>query len=527
LLEVILTREDANSESAVLIEWMVEDGQQVRKGLPVCIVETAKAAIEIVAPGEGRLVQLYQVGDEIELGKRVAVVAESDEELAAERERGKAEAPPKSKAPKRKATKAAIELAERHGIDIDAIDKKGFVTAEDVERLIEAEPSVAQASDTVLAGVSTDNVTLPECFGLDADAGRLEQEFLDALRSDPDRFRTLSSEEKCDAYRRHGASIGEGVTIGEGTLVVAPQIVLGNEVSIGAESSVSCDEVFAVGGLALFYPGLELACRRAFIGQNAYVGRNVKIGGGGRHDPWATFAVGDLAFIGEEAFINVCRPVLIGAEVFLTMRSIVVTHNIGHSILEGFENRFAAVVIEDRAQVGMGTVVYAGCRVGREAIVASGSYVVSDIAPGKLAIGVPARAVGPSNRKLTRQRQDELARRMVDELCERLELNGHDVSSLDEDGATAIELRLEGKTSIVLYTARLGGSYQPPAVDGEKVLLTLELDGEPPQGCAVLDLLERRVYGEGALVLDSVREFCRKHGIRFGGEPWRYRGGLI
>jgi hypothetical protein len=28
-------------------------------------------------------------------------------------------------------------------------------------------------------------------------------------------------------------------------------------------------------------------------------------------------------------------------------------------------------------------------------------------------------------------------------------------------------------------------------------------------------------------VLDSVREFCRKRGIRFEPGPWRYRGGLV
>ena len=128
----------------------------------------------------------------------------------------------------------------------------------------------------------------------------------------------------------------------------------------------------------------------------------MRVGGGGRRDPWATLAVGDLAFVGDEAFINPCRPVVIGREVFVTMRSMLVTHNIGHSVLEGFENRFAPIVLEDRAQVGLGTVVYAGCRLGREAIVASNSYVVSDIPAGQLAIGVPAKAVGVSARPVPR-----------------------------------------------------------------------------------------------------------------------------
>jgi acetyltransferase-like isoleucine patch superfamily enzyme len=532
MLEVILTREDANSESALLLEWMVSDGGEVKEGAPVCVVETTKAAIEIVSPGDGTIVHLYRVGDEIELGKRVAVVAESEEEVAAARaESGKepeATKKAKQKDGKTKATKAAVELAEQHGIDLAAIDKKGFVTAEDVERLIASEPAAAEKPDLVLAGLSTENVTLPESFGLDENAGRLEEEFLASLRSDPDSFRALSSEEKCDAYRRHGAIVGEGVTLGEGTIVVAPQIVLANDVTLGEESSVICDEIFAAGELVLAYPGLELDCRRAHIGPNAYIGRNVKIGGGGRHDPWATLSIGELAFVGEEAFVNVCRPVLIGAEVFLTMRSIVVTHNVGHSILEGFENRFAPVVIEDRAQVGMGTVVYAGCRIGREAIVASGSYVVSSIAPGKLAIGVPARAVGPSSKKLSRRRQDELARSMVEELRSRLELEGHELSPLEQaDGVTGFEVRVDGAASVVAYLERIAGDYEPPSSDGETVLLTLELENDPPAGCAVLDLIERRAHGEGGIVLDSVRELCRKHGIRFLDSPWRYRGGLI
>ena len=86
-----------------------------------------------------------------------------------------------------------------------------------------------------------------------------------------------------------------------------------------------------------FGADLELLCRRAFLGKGIWGGRAVRFGGGGHRDPWAVLTVGDLAFVGDEAFVNVCRPVLIGREVFLTMRSLIVTHNIGHSILEGFE----------------------------------------------------------------------------------------------------------------------------------------------------------------------------------------------
>ena len=35
-------------------------------------------------------------------------------------------------------------------------------------------------------------------------------------------------------------------------------------------------------------------------------------------------------------------------------------------------------------------------------------------------------------------------------------------------------------------------------------------------------------HGEtGGVLCDSVREFCRKRGIRFAPGPWRYSGGLV
>jgi acetyltransferase-like isoleucine patch superfamily enzyme len=374
-----------------------------------------------------------------------------------------------------------------------------------------------------LAGISTENVSLPSNLVLDPDEGRVDPDFLASLRSDPDAFRALSSDERVAAYREHGAAIGEGVVLGERTLIIAPQIALEDRVVIGDDCDISCDEVFAVGALTHFAHRLEVRCRRASFGTNGHIGRHVRIGGGGARDPWGTFAAGDLLFLGDEAYVNPCRPVLIGREVFLTMRSVIVTHNIGHSVLEGFENRFAPVVIEDRAQIGIGTVVYAGCRIGREAIVGSNSYVVTNIPAGKLALGVPAEVAVSASRPLPPDRRSRVLAQMLDDLRELLELRGYDVAA----GNNSFTLTREGEISHVLALDEVGPDFEAPT-GTEVVVLTLSLNGgAPPRGCAVLDLLERRVHGEGGVVLDSVREFCRKRGIRFEPGPWRYSGGLI
>lgn len=436
------------------------------------------------------------------------------------------EAVPTEPAGPANATRRALELAQEHGIDLGSIEKDGFITAEDVERLVAAQAAeqVTAASPGLFTGISLQGVSLPALLELPETEGQLDPEFLESLHSDPEAFRALSSDERCDGYRRHGASIGDGVRLGERTIVIAPRIVLEDGVEIGDDGFVECDEVFAVGALTSFGRRLDVQCRRVFVGVNGYFGRDVRVGGGGRRDPWATFAVGDLAFVGDEAFINPCRPVVVGSEVFLTMRSMLVTHNIGHSMLEGFENRFSPIVIEDRAQVGLGTVVYAGCRLGREAIVASNSYVVSDIAAGQLAIGVPAKAVGVSARPVPRARQPQLVRRMLDDFRELLELRGMDVAAGSDH---SVAVRVDGKTSLVLFVEQVDAKFEPPETDGEVVVVTLDVAGDPPPGCAVLDLVARRVFGEGGIVLDSVRELCRKRGIRLEPGPWRYRGGLM
>ena len=495
----------------------------MRRHQPVCVVETTKASLEVEAPGAGTLVHLHEQGAEVELGGAIAVIAESAEELEqalAGRDRAKAAAPPAPEPSHRKATRKALALAALHGIDLDTVEKKGFVTEKDIEALVAQR---AGATETVL-GVSAERVSLPASYGTDESLGAVDAGFVERLRADGDAFRALPADEKLAAYREHGAQVGDGVTLGEGVLIVAPRIMLGDGVSIGARGTIDCAEAVALGTLTQFGSDLELRCRRAFLGDGIWAGRSVRVGGGGHRDPWAVLTIGDLAFLGDEAFVNVCRPVLIGREVFLTMRSIVVTHNVGHSILEGYENRFAPVVLEDRAQVGMGTVVYAGCRVGEGAIVASNSYVVSDIHAGKLAIGVPAKTAGEARRTLSRAQQTELGRRFVDELRELLEARGHQVADLgdERDGFT---LDRPDGAATVLFVPRLESA---DTLAPGTVALTLEYGGgEPGPGVAVVDLLARRLHGGGDEVLESVREFCRKRGIRLEPGPWRYPGGLV
>jgi hypothetical protein len=108
---------------------------------------------------------------------------------------------------------------------------------------------------------------------------------------------------------------------------------------------------------------------------------------------------------------------------------------------------------------------------------------------------------------------------MIDDLHELLALRGNEVSAIGEGDPRGFEV--EG-TQVSFTPAFRGSAAAAPAV-----VLTLDMRGDAPDGVAVLDLVAGRVHGSGGVVLDSVREFCRKRGIRFEPGPWRYPGGLL
>ncbi|MGI8886438.1 MAG: hypothetical protein ACR2G9_05945, partial [Gaiellaceae bacterium] len=148
---------------------------------------------------------------------------------------------------------------------------------------------------------------------------------------------------------------------------------------------------------------------------------------------------------------------------------------------------------------------------------ASNSYVTGDIPAGAFAIGVPAKVTGSSSHKVSRTRQIELGRRMIDDLHELLALRGHEVSAISDGESRGFAVEGVQVVFVPVFSE----------ASPEAVVLTLEVGGQPSAGVVVLDLLNRKLHGSGGIVLESVREFCRKRGIRFEPGPWRYRGAPV
>lgn len=145
-------------ESVTVVDWKVQEGTAVKAGEVVAVVETAKAATEITAPGDGVLAEiLAPVGTEVAIG---AVIGTLDEDRGpAERESeiisqprttsrsGEAGPAPQpgaapSSLPRRDriaASPLARRVAERAGVKLSGLTgtgPRGRIKRRDVERAL-------------------------------------------------------------------------------------------------------------------------------------------------------------------------------------------------------------------------------------------------------------------------------------------------------------------------------------------------------------------------------------------------------
>ena len=176
--QVTLPRLGQGMESGTIVRWLKSEGDQVEKGEPLYELDTEKVTQEVEADASGVLLKILAgEGEEIEVGKAIAVIGEEGEdvpdaepeakeakeepaEAAAESENGRpeeAEAPaaaePQVSEPaaadggRVKASPLARRIARERGIDLRSLrgtGPEGRIVAEDVER---AEVAPAPAAE--------------------------------------------------------------------------------------------------------------------------------------------------------------------------------------------------------------------------------------------------------------------------------------------------------------------------------------------------------------------------------------------
>jgi acetyltransferase-like isoleucine patch superfamily enzyme len=165
----------------------------------------------------------------------------------------------------------------------------------------------------------------------------------------------------------------------------------------------------------LFQSRLERSARRLYVysgmplvlgpvhmafGSNVRISGQTTISGRTAGDTTPRLIVGDNVDIGWQTTIAVGRVISIGNNVRIAGRAFLAGYP-GHPLdaaaraagLPDTEDQIGDIVLEDDVWLATGVTISAGVRIGRGTVVAAGSVVTSDLPPGVLAAGAPARVV--------------------------------------------------------------------------------------------------------------------------------------
>ncbi|MEU6641340.1 UDP-N-acetylglucosamine acyltransferase [Saccharomonospora sp. NPDC046836] len=193
------------------------------------------------------------------------------------------------------------------------------------------------------------------------------------------------------------ALIGAGVELGEDN-VVGPYTVIVGPAVLGAGNWIGPHVTIGTPGEDRTGPH-PVAWDSAPAGDPARDGYGVRIGDGNRIREYASVHQGTR------------RPTTIGNGTYLLRGS-----HVGHDVRVGDGVTLACDVLLGGhtdvwalANLGMGTVVHQGCRIGPGAMVGMGSAVRREVGAFLVCVGNPARVTGINDVGLVRQGMDEAA----------------------------------------------------------------------------------------------------------------------
>jgi acetyltransferase-like isoleucine patch superfamily enzyme len=140
-------------------------------------------------------------------------------------------------------------------------------------------------------------------------------------------------------------------------------------------------------GVLVFHP------ENVHLGRNVYVGHQTILKGYYKN----ALRIGDETWVGQQCFFHAAGGIAIGARVGIApcVRILTSHHEeAGRATPILFSPvAMAPVVIEDDADVGIGTIVLPGVTIGRGAQIGAGAVVTKDVPAYAVAVGVPARVV--------------------------------------------------------------------------------------------------------------------------------------
>ncbi len=224
-------------------------------------------------------------------------------------------------------------------------------------------------------------------------------------------MKIMTHSDASDRVRGKKVRVGKSLILGENASIKADIITIEDNVKIGNNTRISAQHIHLG-----FGSEIEENCKIILSGSDSELslGDNCLLG----HDSKIlvpTFRAGDYVTLHNHLFVNGTEPCLIGSNVWVGQNCIlnaadkltigngvgigtyscIWTHGGHGEVLEGCTLlKFAPVVIEDDVWiVGSYNVISPGVRLGKRAVILTGSVVTKDVAPGTCVAGNPARDI--------------------------------------------------------------------------------------------------------------------------------------
>jgi len=220
--------------------------------------------------------------------------------------------------------------------------------------------------------------------------------------------------------------MGKGCKIGNVKIIGKGEIILGDNVTIGNEVIINVSERLFVDDRSMIGDYFEIEGRRIEIGKEFWSGRYCGIGGGSCFEKLSSLKIGHQCHLGDYAFINTARPVIIGDEVGLGQFSRVYTHGAYQSFLNGFPVEFGSVTLEDRVWCPNATIM-PNVTIGHDTVVGAGAVVVKSLPPKCLAVGVPAKVVKENcfPKKFSREEKARMIEQFINHFLNNIQRSRH------------------------------------------------------------------------------------------------------
>lgn len=69
------------SSKPMVTKWLKREGTEVEEGQTLLVIETTKALLEVEAPATGLLFRMRKIGEHVNIGDPLGIIASSKEEM--------------------------------------------------------------------------------------------------------------------------------------------------------------------------------------------------------------------------------------------------------------------------------------------------------------------------------------------------------------------------------------------------------------------------------------------------------------